>query len=299
MVIAGYEIERVIARGGMGVVYEAIHPLISKRVAIKVISHRFAGDPSAVARFVQEARSVNEIEHHNIVDIYSIGELDDGRNFLVMELLEGTNLQATLDSEHSLPPETVRIIFRQLCGALRAVHGKGFVHRDLKPENVLLLPRPPYPFVKILDFGIAKLRGAASATNTAAGALLGTPQYMAPEQCRGAAIDQRTDIYALGVLLYELLTGTKPFDDPLPIRVIAMHLGQAPRPPGELCALSVELEQVVLRCMAKNPDARCTHVDSAGDCLLTGVFRGSASFGGGQVISNGVDDIFIWKLQGP
>jgi serine/threonine protein kinase len=256
MMIGEYMVERTIAEGGMGAIYAGIHPVISKRVAIKVISKRFAKDPKAVARFVLEARSVNQIGHHNIVDIFSIGELDDGRNYLIMELLDGLGLHHILLNLKRLKPGEVIPVYEQLCDALEAAHGKGFIHRDLKPDNIIVLRRPPFPFIKILDFGLAKLRGSAVSHNTEVGTVLGTPEYMAPEQCRGSAVDARTDIYALGVMLYELITGRKPFTDSSPLRILAMQQRNAPLPPSRIAPIPKMLELVVLKAMAKDPDQR-------------------------------------------
>jgi serine/threonine-protein kinase len=221
-----------------------------------VISKRFAKDPKAVARFVLEAKSVNQIGHHNIVDIFSIGVLDDGRNFLIMELLDGLGLHHVLANLKRLRPGEVLPVYEQACDALEAAHNKGFIHRDLKPDNIIVLRRPPYPFIKILDFGLAKLRGSAMSHNTEVGTVLGTPEYMAPEQCRGAAVDARTDIYAMGVMLYELVTGRKPFTDPSPLRILAMQQRNAPLPPSRIAPIPKMLELVVLKAMAKDPAQR-------------------------------------------
>ncbi|MCB9557851.1 MAG: serine/threonine protein kinase [Deltaproteobacteria bacterium] len=255
MMIGEYQVERTIAHGGMGVVYSAIHPVIHKRVAIKVLNLRYASDPKAVARFVLEARSVNQIGHHNIVDIFSIGELDDGRNYMVMELLDGLGLHEVLLNATRLEPAELLPVFEQLCDALDAAHSKNFIHRDLKPDNIVILRRPPRPQVKILDFGIAKLRGAASG-ETEVGTVLGTPEYMAPEQCRGDELDRRVDIYALGILLYELLVGNKPFSDPSPYNVLKMQVREAPPPPSRFISIHPQLEQLILRAMAKHRDER-------------------------------------------
>ncbi|MCA9664508.1 MAG: protein kinase [Myxococcales bacterium] len=257
MTIGEYVVERFIAEGGMGVIYAGIHPVISKRVAIKVLNKRFAKDPKAVARFVLEARSVNQIGHHSIVDIFSIGELDDGRNYMVMELLDGLGLHQILPAVQRFSPGELVPLYEQLCDALAAAHAKGFIHRDLKPDNILVLRRPPRPLIKILDFGIAKLRGsAASGDNTEVGTVLGTPEYMAPEQCRGLEVDARTDVYAMGVMLYELVTGRKPFFDQSAIRVLTMQIKEPPAPPSKLAPISKELERVILRSMAKDPAKR-------------------------------------------
>jgi serine/threonine-protein kinase len=267
LMIGEYQVESVIAEGGMGVIYAGIHPLIRKRVAIKVLNKRFAQDPKAVARFVLEARSVNEIGHHNIVDIFSIGELDDQRNYLIMEYLDGLALHEILLKVKRLRPEEVVPIYEQLCDALKLAHAKEFVHRDLKPDNVIVLRRPPYPFIKILDFGLAKLRGSVTSTNTEVGTVLGTPEYMAPEQCRGDVVDARTDIYALGVMLYELITGCRPFTDKSPFRVLAMQQREMPKPPSRHVDLPEALEWVILRAMAKHPNQRFQSVDELMDNL--------------------------------
>ncbi len=271
LMVGEYKIEGMLAEGGMGVVYAGIHPLIRKRVAIKVINRRFAQDLKAVSRFVLEARSVNEIGHHNIVDIFAIGELDDGRNYLVMELIDGVSLYEILTSAERLAPGEVIPLFEQLCDALEAAHEKGFIHRDLKPANILVLKRPPHPFIKILDFGLAKLRSNADpeGEQTAVGTVVGTPTYMAPEQCLGDPVDPRTDVYALGVMLYELLTGRPPFADAAPQRVLAMHIHKPPRPPSTYVpTLSKQLEAVVLKALSKRPadrqsSARALHAELA------------------------------------
>ena len=255
--IGEYRVEQTLAEGGMGLIYSGVHPVISKRVAIKVISKQIADNPRAVTRFIMEARSVNQIGHHNIVDIFSIGELPDERTYLIMELLEGMSLHELLMKARSLPPGKVLPIYEQLCDALGVIHQKGFVHRDLKPPNIFVLKRPPFPFVKILDFGLAKLWSQRSSKITEVGMVLGTPEYMSPEQCRGKEVDSRTDIYALGVMLYELLTGEQPFSDPSPFEVLTCHLTKEPRPPSELMeTIPPSLEWVILKAMAKEPEQR-------------------------------------------
>ncbi len=262
MMVGEYRIERHIATGGMGAIYAGIHPVISKRVAIKVLDRRLAHDPRTLSRFVLEARSVNQIGHHNIVDIFSIGELDDGRAYLIMELLDGLPLHQLISRAGRLHPGHILPLYQQLCDALRAAHAKGFVHRDLKPDNIVVLRRPPHPFIKILDFGIAKLRhgDAGDDEATAVGTVLGTPEYMAPEQCRGDEIDHRVDIYALGVMLYELVCGRKPFSDPNPMRVLAAQLRLEPTPPSQLVELPEGLEALILKAMAKRRDDRFASV---------------------------------------
>lgn len=276
MMVGAYRVERLLATGGMGSIYAGIHPVISKRVAIKVLDRRLQQeDPTTLARFVLEARSVNQIGHHNIVDIFSIGELDDGRAYLVMELLDGLPLHHLLRRLGSFEPGLLVPLYQQLCDALQAAHGKSFVHRDLKPDNIVVLRRPPHPFIKILDFGIAKLRHGSSGERTAVGTVLGTPEYMAPEQCRGDEVDGRADIYALGVMLYELVTGKKPFRDPNPMRVLAMQLRRDPEPPSKLKEIPAALETLILKAMAKAPQERYASVAELLAALLSAVPRPS------------------------
>jgi len=254
--IGEYRVEETLAEGGMGLVYSGVHPVISKRVAIKVISKQFAENPKAVSRFIMEARSVNQIGHHNIVDIFSIGETEDGRTYLIMELLEGLSLHDLLMQAKSLPPGKVLPIYEQLLDTMEVIHRKGFLHRDLKPPNIFVLKRPPHPFVKILDFGLAKLWSQRTSKVTEVGMVLGTPEYMSPEQCRGKELDFRTDIYSLGVMLYELTTGEQPFTDPSPFEVLTCHLTHEPRRPSDLIPMSPSLEWVILKAMAKDPSQR-------------------------------------------
>jgi serine/threonine protein kinase len=260
MLIGDFRVEKLLGEGGMGKIYAAVHPIISKRVAVKVLNRRYAQDAKAISRFVLEARSVNEIGHHNIVDIFSIGELDDGRNYFIMELLDGLGLDEILGRVGRLLPGQVLPVFEQLCDALHAAHVKGFVHRDLKPANIIVLRRPPYPFIKILDFGLAKLRGASSLVETKVGTVLGTPEYMAPEQCRGDQVDERSDLYALGVLLYELITGEKPFTAQSPFRVLVLQQSEPPKPPSQLVQIRPQVEQVILKALSK--DARHRHASA-------------------------------------
>ncbi|NVB78566.1 MAG: serine/threonine protein kinase [Kofleriaceae bacterium] len=213
--VGGYVIECELGRGGMGVVFAATHPVIGKRAAIKVLKPSLSNNPATVERFKQEARSVNQIGHPNIVDIFAFGALPDGRSYLVMDLLEGESLRKRVKRGALSLPEAV-LVLDEVASALAAAHGKGFIHRDLKPDNVFLVAHPSRTDVKLLDFGLAKLSSgatntAARAYRTATGAQLGTPDYMSPEQLRGSGgVDHRTDIYALGVVAFEVLTGKRP-----------------------------------------------------------------------------------------
>lgn len=257
--VGGYEIEGKIGQGGMGVVYGAHQPRIGKRVAIKVLSPHYSSNASTVGRFEQEARLVNEIKHPNIVDVFQFGELPDGRNYFVMEWLDGEPLTARID-RGAIPAAETMAILDVVCDALEAAHEHGVVHRDLKADNVFLVNGRGHRNVKLLDFGLAKLSGksdVAAVTRTRSGVLVGTPAYMAPEQARGRDVDGRTDIYALGVLAYKMLTGTLPFKADNAIDLIAQHLNAPVPAPHKLARETpAELSRLVVRMMAKAPEGR-------------------------------------------
>jgi len=247
-----YLIERLIGEGGMGAVYAAVQPVIGKRVAIKVIAQNIASNPDVVRRFVEEARSVNKIGHPNIVDIFSFGWLPDQRHYFAMEFLDGKSLSDRL-KHGGLEAAECRRVMRQICEALEAAHRAGIVHRDLKPDNIWVAePQHGESFAKLLDFGIAKLMGDGdAATRTQTGVMMGTPAYMAPEQCRGEGIDPRTDIYALGVILYEMFARRLPFQGGF-AELITHHLVTTPKPPSTYAPVSQALDKVILACLEKD-----------------------------------------------
>ncbi|MGN6105059.1 MAG: serine/threonine-protein kinase [Kofleriaceae bacterium] len=259
--VGGYVIDGELGRGGMGFVYSATHPVIGKRAAIKVLKPEVSKSPIAVERFIQEARAVNQIGHPNIIDIFAFGALPDGRAYHVMDLLVGESLRRRLRRGPLHPSEAASVI-DEIASALAAAHDKGFIHRDIKPDNVYLVEHEGrWPEVKLLDFGLAKLMPEAGVApfQTKAGAVLGTPEYMSPEQARGARVDHRTDLYALGVVTFEILAGARPFassgSDPL-----AILKAHAEQPPPSLAALvpelPLELVQLVSAMLAKEPGAR-------------------------------------------
>jgi eukaryotic-like serine/threonine-protein kinase len=256
--IGNYRIIAPLGEGGMGAVYLAEHPLIGKRVAIKVLHPELAGDPELVARFFQEARAVNEIGHPNIVDIIDFGTTTNGIVYLMMEYLEGRSLAQWIREEGPLHPADAVWVAEQVAEALATSHARGIVHRDLKPDNVFLLAGPR-PRVKVLDFGIAKLNGPGQASaRTRMGVVLGTPAYMAPEQCEGRPdIDGRVDVYALGVMLHEMLTGETPFQADGFGAMLVMHLTAEPSPPSlRRPELPSSLDAIVLRALEKDPARR-------------------------------------------
>ncbi|MCD6500249.1 MAG: serine/threonine protein kinase [Deltaproteobacteria bacterium] len=270
--VGDYLIEGLLDEGGMGVVYRAVHPVIGKKAAIKVLHPHVATQDVAVARFIQEARAVNAIRHSGIVDIFGFGQHVDGRQYIVMEFLEGQHLLDYLDVHGPLKAWHLLSLVRRIAEPLAAAHAKGIIHRDLKPENVFLLsdmsgaagtPLWP-PRIKLLDFGLAKLIEARykNGPQTRTGSTVGTPYYMAPEQCRGRAVDARTDVYALGVMMYEMLSGRVPFYADAAVDVLYMHLNEEPEPLHVHVDIPQDLEGLVMECLQKPADLRPASMNS-------------------------------------
>ena len=271
--IGSYRILQKIGTGGMGAVYLAEHPLIGKKVALKVIHRELASNKEVVQRFFQEAKAVTKIGNEHIIEIHDFGQTPEGDHFYIMEYLEGQTLAAVLSDERVLDVMRALHIGAQVAAALGAAHAAGVIHRDLKPDNVMLTTRLGDPnFVVLLDFGLAKMfiGGGQSAVKTAAGVLLGTPQYMSPEACESKGnLDHRTDIYALGVLLFQMMTGTLPFDGETMGEVLVKQVTQLPPPPrGFNPSIPPSVEQIVLRCLAKNVDARFPTMQALREALL-------------------------------
>jgi serine/threonine-protein kinase len=268
--VGEYRVEAKIGEGGFGAVYRAVHPLIGKAAAIKVLNKQYSSSPQMVSRFVAEARAVNQIKNRNIVDIFSFGALDDGRQYYVMELLDGMTCSAYIRKKGRLSPEEAVPILRAVGRALDAAHAAGIAHRDLKPENVFLTFEEDAVFPKLLDFGIAKLLGDSitSGHKTRTGTPMGTPHYMSPEQCRGRNVDHRTDIYSFGVLVFEALTGKVPFDGEDVMEILVKHTS-APAPlPSEVCpALPAAMDAPVLGFLEKDPGKRPASLGAGMDAL--------------------------------
>jgi serine/threonine protein kinase len=258
-----YKILSLLGSGGMGTVYLAEHVLINKQVAIKVLSPAHSKKPDEVERFLREARAASRIRQENVVDITDFGYTSGGLAFLVMEYLEGEDLATTSTREGALPWRRAVRITKQICAALEAAHTGGIIHRDMKPENVFRIRRGADPdFIKVLDFGIAKIidenyePSLPSSTNSG---LLGTPEYVAPELIRGLPPDARVDIYAVGVILYRLLTGRVPFSGDSFMATLTQHLMEPPRPLRQVAPhmdIPEALEAIVLRTLNKEPDQR-------------------------------------------
>ncbi|HEY5922353.1 MAG TPA: protein kinase [Kofleriaceae bacterium] len=257
--VGEYHILGPLGAGGMGRVYSAEHPVIAKKAAIKVLHPELSVNKEAVDRFVQEARSVNQIGHPNIVDIFAFGRLPDGRNYFVMEWLRGESLRDRIKRARLALPDALAIL-ETITLPLEAAHEKGIVHRDLKPDNVFLVDiKDDRPQVKLLDFGIAKLMGTTGLQRTQTGNLLGTPGYISPEQARAEGVDHRTDIYALGAMTFELVTGELAFAATNAADMIAHHLFTPPRSARALNPhVPLELDGLLERMLAKQAQDRPT-----------------------------------------
>ncbi|MCA9597153.1 MAG: serine/threonine protein kinase [Myxococcales bacterium] len=273
VVIAGrYRIIEPLGRGGMGVVYRVEHARIGKLMALKLLTGELSRDTEVVARFKREALMVSKLSHPNTVQVFDFGT-SDGLTYLAMEYLRGEDLGRVIRREGHLTPQRTAKIIIQVCSSLGEAHRLDIIHRDLKPENVFILEgQAGGDLVKVLDFGLAKLRESAELGEvTSRGAIVGTPYYMSPEQIRGEAADQRSDIYSLGALMHMCLTGEPPFDAPRPMGVLTKHLTEAPQNP---CArypdlsLPVGLGNIVMRALEKEPERRFQSVDQLQQALV-------------------------------
>ena len=246
-----YEVGRLLGAGGMAEVFEGRDRLLARRVAIKVLQAQFARDPSFLIRFKREAQAAASLSHPNIVGVYDTGS-EDGTHFIVMEFVDGRTLKDVIRAEGPLYPERAAEICADVCSALAAAHARGLIHRDIKPGNVMLTPEGK---VKVMDFGIARATTSETITQTAA--VVGTAQYISPEQAQGQTVDYRSDLYSVGCCLYEMLTGTVPFRGATPVAIAYRHVREDPTPPRMLNPdVPRPLEAICLKAMAKLPDNR-------------------------------------------
>lgn len=246
-----YRLKEKLGSGGMAEVYLADDLLLNREVAVKVLHAQFAADPAFIQRFRQEAQSAANLNHPNIVNIYDWGN-EGELYYIVMEYVEGRDLKEILRTEGRLLPERAAEIAAEVCAALQFAHRSNLVHRDIKPHNIFITNIGQ---VKVMDFGIAREGNGGGITQT--GVVMGTPQYISPEQAQGLAVDARSDIYSLGVVLYEMLTGQVPFDDPNPVTITYKQVQEDPTPPAVIDPeIPATLEAIVMKAMSKNPANR-------------------------------------------
>ena len=291
--VGSYRLHNILGRGGMGTVYRGEHVYIGKPVAVKILHERFARNEDSVHRFLREARAASSINHPNIADVTDFGPTAEGSVYFVMEYIEGEGLEDIIAREGPLALHRAINIVIQMSSALGRAHEQGIVHRDLKPDNVILAkrqgrreliravgpgddgamrfsiePEQTYDFVKLLDFGIALVQDPRSdaheAAMAASGTICGTPEYMSPEAARGGAIDGRADIYSLGVIFYDMLTASVPFQAESPMETLQLHLHQAAQPPRQRrpdAEITEAAEQLILRAIEKRPEDRHQTMD--------------------------------------
>ena len=293
-----YRLEGTLGHGGMGVVYRGTDLMMQRSVAVKLIRavDGVELDDEIAGRFLREAKNTARLQHEHIIEVFDLGRSDEGGLYFVMELLEGESLSARLRRDGQLSPGTSVHIGRQICDALEVAHRAGVIHRDLKPANVMLLSRAgDHDYVKVLDFGVAKSTSGDQETQlTHTGMLVGTVDYMAPEQIMGKPVDGRTDVYALGVVLYKMLSGRAPFRDTGVPALIHAHLNTMPKPLIEVTqGVPNELDHVVLRCLAKSPERRFESMAELARALTAAIAPESVGlinleYGGAQ----GDDDIY-------
>lgn len=279
-----YRLLRKLGEGGFGAVYEAEHPLLKRRAAVKVL-HRVADkDSDAVLRFISEAQAVNQIRNRHIIDVFSFGKLTDGRHFYVMDLLDGAPLDRWLKQQGRVDVAIALQLLTPIAEALDLAHAAGIVHRDLKPQNIFLAwDASGETIPKLLDFGMAKLLGE-SPVHTVSGTPIGTPLYMSPEQARGEKVDHRSDVYALGVLCHEMLTGHLPFVGDTTVAVLMAHIIQAAPRASEVCEeLSPLLDAPLLRMLDKKPEERPASAGEAIAALRRAAEEAGAVFSAGPL----------------
>lgn len=261
-----YEIVEFVEEGGMGALYKARHLSVDRQVAVKLLLTGIGDTEAARKRFVQEAKIAGSLSHTNLVPVYDFGETEDGIPFLIMDFLEGTTLADMVKRGPLAPPDVIDIVL-QICEGLRHAHSKGLIHRDLKPSNVMLLNEGDKTLVKVMDFGIAKKVDDDAQQLTKTGEVFGSPFYMSPEQCKGLVLDARSDTYAIGCIIFELLSGRVPLKGDNTMQTICKHLTEAPPKLSSLCRVPPVLEGIVDRCLEKEPEKRYQSVGDLADAL--------------------------------
>jgi serine/threonine-protein kinase len=278
-----FRIDRVLGQGAMGKVYLAEHVVLGKKVCIKILHPHLAGDQNLAKRFLREARAASRLSHPNSIQILDFGATEDGTLFIAMEYLEGVDLRRLIRKEFPFTPQRVVRILGQVLSALEEAHDQAVIHRDLKPENIMVTQsKTQKDLIKVLDFGIAKIQepGVEGGTLTVAGIICGTPEYMAPEQARGDPLDKRVDLYAAGIILYQMLTGELPFKAESALATVTKHLTEAPVPPRQRrpdLTIDPELERICLRVMEKDRERRFGSALEMKEALDAAVGRAESS----------------------
>lgn len=306
-----YRVVAPIGRGAMGTVYRVEHTQISKVMAIKLLHRELQEQPENVARFHREAESASRLNHPNTVHVFDFGRTKSGSLYLVMEYVDGEDLSKVLEKEGAMPFGRVAYLCAQVAGSVSDAHAAGIVHRDLKPENIVIAEGRDGETAKVLDFGLAKLfEGNIETQVTSSGTIVGTPYYMSPEQIHGQELDGRSDIYAMGAIMYECVVGQPPFEAPNPVGVLSKHLSEEPLRPSARSPLSVpaEADEIIMRCLQKDPELRYQTAEElrrdlvdylttvgSGDWRLSGV--GQAPFGSGSRRVDNIDSIFRPKRR--
>jgi serine/threonine-protein kinase len=306
-----YRVVAPIGRGAMGTVYRAEHTQISKVMAIKLLHRELQENSENEARFHREAESASRLNHPNTVHVFDFGRTKSGSLYLVMEYVDGDDLAKVLEKDGAMPFGRVAYLCAQVASSVSDAHASGIVHRDLKPENIVISKVRDGEIAKVLDFGLAKLfEGNVETQVTSSGTIVGTPFYMSPEQIQGQELDGRSDIYAMGAIMYECVVGHPPFEAPNPVGVLSKHLSEEPSRPSARSPLSVpaEADEIILRCLEKDPDRRYQTAEEleealveylatvgSGDRRLSGV--GQAPFGSGARRVDALDSIFKRKRR--
>ncbi|MDP9149391.1 MAG: serine/threonine protein kinase, partial [Myxococcota bacterium] len=305
-----FKVTALLARGGMGKVYRAEQAPLGRVCALKILDPHYSGehDPEFHKRFFLEASVASKLTHPNTVTIFDYGKTDDGIYYMAMEYLEGRTLHRAIREAGQFPEERVVHVASQICRALREAHSFGVIHRDLKPANIFLLAHgDEVDVVKVLDFGLVKNIADGKDDLTQSGFFMGSPKYMAPEQIRGDRVDGRADVYALGIILYEMITGKVPFDRPNSVNVLMAHVNEK-APPLRLtnprAHASPRLEEIVARCLEKSPDRRFASMDDLLAALRRGLHPASASdvaagAGAGKDLSVGAAGRHAFAASGP